>query len=180
MEGVRVRETYARLSRETGVPWQGRSYRRDRWAGADPINRALSCANACLYGVCQAAIVATGYSPALAFVHTGKLLSFVYDIADLYKTEASIPVAFAAVAEGTHDLEGRVRRRCRDAFHDQRVLDRIVPDIERVLTVPVPQRELPGGDFDSDPARPGGLWDPETGEVPGGVNQADVAPPEEE
>lgn len=28
-EGVRVREAYARASRETGVPWHGRAYRRD-------------------------------------------------------------------------------------------------------------------------------------------------------
>lgn len=48
MEGARVREVYARLSRETGVPWTGRSYDRTNWGSADPVNRALSCANSCL------------------------------------------------------------------------------------------------------------------------------------
>src|SRR5579875_2210455 len=84
-EGIRVREAYARASRATGVPWKGRSYQRDQWGSTDPINRALSAANSCLYGVCHAAIVSAGFSPALGFIHTGKMLSFVYDIADLYK-----------------------------------------------------------------------------------------------
>ncbi len=94
MEGVRVREAYAKAAREAGVPWSGRSYRRDEWSKADPVNRALSAANACLYGICHAAVVSAGFSPALGFIHTGKMLSFVYDVADLYKTAVTIPVAF--------------------------------------------------------------------------------------
>jgi CRISPR-associated protein Cas1 len=92
-EGIRVRESYARASRATGVPWHGRSYVSTNWAAADPVNRALSCANSCLYGICHAAIVSMGYSPALGFIHTGKMLSFVYDIADLYKADLTIPLA---------------------------------------------------------------------------------------
>ena len=166
-EGIRVRESYARASRETGVPWHGRSYQRGNWGAADPVNRALSSANSALYGICHAAIVSAGYSPALGFIHTGKMLSFVYDIADLYKAELAIPVAFAAVADAAEGLEGRVRRACRDAFHTGRLLQRIVPDIEQALKAGMSE-----DDFDRDSARPGGLWDPELGEVEGGINQA--------
>jgi CRISPR-associated endonuclease Cas1 subtype I-E len=67
-EGIRVRETYARLSRQTGVAWYRRSHNRGDWHSADPINRAVSAANSCPYGVCHAAIVSAGYSPALGFV----------------------------------------------------------------------------------------------------------------
>lgn len=168
-EGIRVREAYAQASRRSGVAWSGRSYRRERWSDADPVNRALSSANSCLYGLCHAAIVSAGYSPALGFIHTGKQLSFVYDVADLYKTELTIPLAFQIVAEGENDLEGRVRRACRDVFHAKRLLGQILPDVERALEV--------GGDpseeFDMDEALPGGLWDPEHGEVEGGVNHSD-------
>jgi CRISP-associated protein Cas1 len=169
-EGMRVREAYAKASRETGVEWAGRSYRSSDWGSADPINRALSCANSCLYGVCHAAIVSAGYSPALGFIHTGKMLSFVYDVADLYKTELSIPVAFRAVTEGDAKLESRVRRACRDQFHKSRLLHRIVPDLDLVLSVGTTGEEEPDTDFDSDEAAPGGLWDPELGEVAGGVD----------
>jgi CRISP-associated protein Cas1 len=169
MEGVRVRQTYARASAQTGVPWSGRSYRREQWSHSDPVNRALSAANSCLYGVCHAAIVSAGYSPALGFIHTGKMLSFVYDVADLYKTEVTIPVAFRTTAVGIDNLETRVRRACRDAFRDSRLLQRIVPDIERALG-PVP-KDLLDADFDTDPATPGSLWDDRVGEVEGGVNR---------
>ncbi|RIK38486.1 MAG: type I-E CRISPR-associated endonuclease Cas1 [Chloroflexi bacterium] len=173
LEGARVRTAYFTASQETGVPWTGRKIVRDNWQAADPVNRALSSANSCLYGVCHAAIVSAGYSPALGFVHTGKMLSFVYDIADLYKTEVSIPIAFRAVADGVDDLERQVRYRCRDAFHEQRLLQRIVPDIERALGAAAAAAERQ--DLDEFVATPGGLWDPEVGEVRGGVNWAAVA-----
>lgn len=168
-EGIRVREAYAAASRLTGVEWSGRSYRRERWAAADPVNRALSSANSCLYGICHAALVSVGFSPALGFIHTGKQLSFVYDIADLYKAELTIPLAFELVAESDADLEGRVRRACRDVFRSRRLLGRIVPDVERVLEA----GDGPGDGFDADEALPGGLWDPEVGDVAGGVNHGD-------
>lgn len=171
-EGIRVREAYARASRETNVEWRGRSYTSTNWAAADPINRALSCANSCLYGICHAAIISAGYSPALGFIHTGKMLSFVYDIADLYKTDITIPIAFQAVAANSSNLESHVRRTCRDAFHTERLLQRIVPDIDWVLALD--RDKMPdSADIDSDAAIPGGLWDPDVGEVTGGVNRGD-------
>lgn len=172
-EGIRVRDAYARASQETGVEWSGRSYRTASWASADPVNRALSCANSCLYGICQAAILSAGYSPALGFIHTGKMLSFVYDVADLYKVQLTVPLAFQAAGAGSQDLEGRVRRACRDAFHTGRLLQRIVPDIEEALSVGGAWEGDEGVDFDSDDGLPGWLWDSEVGEVAGGINRAD-------
>lgn len=173
-EGIRVREAYVCASRETGVAWSGRSYQRSGWQQADPVNRALSTANSCLYGICHAAIVSAGYSPALGFVHTGKMLSFVYDIADLYKVEVTIPLAFRAAAEGAENLELHVRHACRDRFHKSDLLKRIVPDIARALSIDEGVVALDGPDFDGDDALPGGLWDPVQGEVGGGVNLGDA------
>lgn len=168
MEGVRVRDAYARAARETGVPWSGRSYRRDKWSNADPVNRALSVANACLYGICHAAIVSAGFSPALGFIHTGKMLSFVYDVADLYKAEVTIPVAFRAAAEEKDGLERRVRVTCRDGFVSTRLLERIIPDVQSALMLPKRRTACKSGPFDQDAAAPGSLWDPLKGEVEGG------------
>jgi CRISPR-associated protein Cas1 len=157
-EGYRVREAYARFSRETGVPWTGRSYERNRWQGADPINRALSAANACLYGLCHAAILSAGYSPALGFIHTGKQLSFVYDIADLYKLDVTVPAAFQVTAEGEQELERRVRICLRDYFRREKLVGRIIPDIQEILADETPPEEL--GAYDEDAARPADLWTP--------------------
>jgi CRISPR-associated protein Cas1 len=133
MEGARVRQAYARLAEEYGVEWHGRSYDQDNWSAGDPLNRALSAANSCLYGICHAAILSAGYSPAIGFIHTGRMLSFVYDVADLYKTEITVPLAFRIASEGTAELERRVRLAARDLFHEARLMQRILPDIAEVL-----------------------------------------------
>ncbi len=171
-EGVRVRDAYAAASRETGVAWSGRSYRREEWAKADPINRALSAANSCLYGVCHAAIVSAGYSPALGFIHRGKGLSFVYDVADLYKTEVTIPIAFRTVAEDAEHVERRVRYRMRDSFRAARMLPRLITDLDSLFALSGEPIRTATNDFDVDEALPGGLWDPGSEEVEGGVNYA--------
>lgn len=171
IEGIRVRNTYARFSRETGVLWSGRTYDRSDWHAADPVNRALSAANSCLYGVCQAAIVSIGCSPALGFIHTGKQLSFVYDIADLYKTEFSIPIAFAVAQENPAEVERAARLRCRDLFREKKLLQRIVPDIQHLLGVEIEDLFLP----DEDPALPTALWTP-AGEEGAGVTDTPALP----
>lgn len=135
IEGVRVREKYEALAKKYGVPWEGRRYDPAQWTRADPINRAISAANACLYGVTEAAVLVAGYSPAVGFLHTGKPLSFVYDIADLYKFEVSVPIAFEVVAGGAREVESAVRRRLRDVFKERKLMARLVPDIEAVLDV---------------------------------------------
>lgn len=189
-EGARVRDSYARLSKETGVPWNGRAYRRDDWNSADPVNRALSAANACLYGLCHAAIVATGFSAGLGFVHVGKQLSFVYDVADLYKVDVTVPAAFRAIREGVSGIESRVRRGCRDLFYSTRLLERIVPDIQRVIGL-VPQKarlvvhrgtEDPSELGPDEPeqglgAEPGALWNADGPRLEGGQNFGRAAPP---
>ena len=163
-EGVRVRTVYARASKESGVAWQGRNYTRGHWGNADPVNRALSAGAACLYGVCHAAIVSAGYSPGLGFVHTGKQLSFVYDVADLYKTEVLVPTAFALAAEGAEKIETRVRHTLRDAIRETRLLERVVNDLHGLFSGNAEASER----FAADGAAPGELWDPQ-GNVEGGV-----------
>jgi len=173
-EGVRVRDAYARASRETGAPWHGRFYDRNDWSSADPVNRALSAANSCLYGVCQAGILALGLSPALGFIHTGKMLSFVYDIADLYKTQVSIPIAFRVVSEAEDKLESRARRAVRDTLRERKLLKTIVADIQSALDLQGRGRLKPDDvDFDSDPALPGALWNPSGSDDAGGRNFSD-------
>ena len=165
MEGVRVRDTYAYWSRETGVPWRGRNYQRGSWQAADPVNRALSSGAAFLYGLCHAAIVSAGYSPALGFIHTGKQLSFVYDVADLYKAELLIPAAFRVVAEADTQVESRLRQILRERTKEVRLLERAVNDLHRLFALGDAEDSEA---YAADGARPGALWDPD-GDVEGGI-----------
>ncbi len=167
-EGARVRRAYRQASDATGVAWSGRSYRQDEWAASDPVNRALSAANACLYGICHAAIVSIGCSPGLGFIHVGKQLSFVYDIADLYKAELSIPIAFTAAAQGALDVSRSARHAAREAFREANLLERVVTDLRSLLDA-----DCGDDDCDTRAASPGGLWDPGSGPVSGGQNYAE-------
>lgn len=182
MEGLRVRRVYQDLAAVHNIPWEGRTYDQDDWFKGSAANRALSSANACLYGVCHAAIVAAGYSPAIGFIHTGKLLSFVYDVADLYKTEVTIPVAFRLASTVTTKLETEVRKECRKAFHAARLMDRILPDIAEVLNAcddPGESAEELEGRAHSlaDGGTPGGLPGESKPASPGRTVEASDEPP---
>lgn len=134
IEGARVRETYKLIAKKYGVEWKGRNYDTSEWDKGDLPNRCLSSATACLYGVTEAAVLAAGYAPAVGFIHTGKPLSFVYDVADVYKFETVVPVAFKIAAKCPHNPEQLVRIACRDVFRESRLLDRIIPGIEEMLS----------------------------------------------
>lgn len=139
IEGVRVREIYALLARQFGVDWRRRSYDPKDWEAGDIPNRCLSSATACLHGLTEAAVLAAGYAPAIGFLHTGKPLSFVYDIADLFKLDTVVPEAFRIAgqhARGKLDMapDRAVRLACRDAFRRSGLLGRIVPTIEQILS----------------------------------------------
>lgn len=164
-EGARVRWIYRQESDRTGVDWRRRDYDPDRFDDSDAINQALSAAHSCLYGVVHAAVVSLGCAAGLGFVHTGHSRAFVYDIADLYKADVTIPIAFDVVSEESTDVSGDTRRRVRDALRESEVLARCVKDIKRLL--------LPSeiDDFDVDVLH---LWDDRVGAVAGGVDYSEV------
>ena len=118
--------------------------------------------------------MALGFSPALGFVHTGKMLSFVYDVADLYKAEISIPLAFRVAASEVENVERAARIGCRDLFRETRLLDRLPKDLDRLFEGEALDEEA---DFDGDAALPGALWDG-AGSVPGGVGYGGGSPGE--
>lgn len=136
-EGARVRKVYNTLAKKYSVTWTGREYDVDDFESGSVVNQALSAANVALYGLVYSIIVALGISPGLGFVHTGHDLSFVYDVADLYKADLTIPIAFEVAANyGKEDDIGRITRlRLRDAFTDGKTMARIVKDLQYLLEI---------------------------------------------
>lgn len=132
-EGARVRRIYRQHADRTGVFWQSRRYDPQNFEGSDPINQALSAAHACLYGIVHAVVVSLGCVPGLGFVHTGHSRAFVYDIADLYKAQVTIPVAFDVVAESEQDVAGRTRRAVRQQVRDGKLMQQCAQDVQRLL-----------------------------------------------
>ena len=139
IEGARVKKLYQLIAREHGVTFERRHYDPVDWKAADLPNRCLSAATSCLYGLSEAAVLAAGYAPAIGFLHRGKPLSFVYDLADIYKFETVVPTAFQVagrIMNGRGDglaPERQVRIACRDAFRRTNLLDRLIPSIAEIL-----------------------------------------------
>jgi CRISPR-associated protein Cas1 len=149
IEGQRVKRIYQLLARKYGVEWKARNYDYTEWKSGDLPNRCLSAATACLYGITEAAILAAGYAPAVGFIHTGKPLSFVYDIADLFKFETVVPIAFQVASKKPSQADQMVRVLCRDMFRQTKILEKIIPTIEEILAaggveIPeVPEESVP-------------------------------------
>lgn len=162
-EGARVRSVYRAQSRQHNVEWTKREYDPDNYEGGSVINQALSSANVALYGIVYSVVAALGLSPGLGFVHTGHDLSFVYDVADLYKAEYSIPIAFEVAAQsGADDDVGRMARlKMRDALVDGRLMQRIVKDLQFLLDVEEDEEMF----IDTI-----NLWDDKDRLIPHGVN----------
>lgn len=162
MEGQRVKAHYRLLAQQYKIGRFRRSYDPSSWDTQDPVNLALFSANTCLYGIVHAAVTALGCSPAIGYVHSGNQQAFVYDIADLYKAELTIPLAFSLHASPQPEAEAR--RSFRDGLRLFKLLPRIVTDIQALLApglvfeVPDPEEQLVN------------LWDPVSGAIPGGAN----------
>lgn len=132
-EGRRVKDCYREQAARTGIIWRGRKYTPGDFASGDAVNQAITAAAQAMYGIAHAVVCALGCSPALGFVHSGHELAFVLDIADLYKTEVGIPIAFDAAAESSEEVAARTRRLLRDRIYELRLLDRVVEDIKHLL-----------------------------------------------
>jgi CRISPR-associated protein Cas1 len=170
-EGARVKTAYRTEADRAGVEWRRRDYDPADFGGSDALNQALSAATACLYGVVHAVVVALGASPALGFVHTGHDKSFVYDMADLYKVELAVPVAFGVAA--THedaDIPSEARRRMRDAIVSAGLLERCAGDVRRLLLEEGESEVIPE---DNEPGLVR-LWDGRSGSLAAGQNYDEV------
>lgn len=136
-EGARIRNLYRQEAKRYEIDWTKRDYDPNNYEDGSPVNKALSAANVALYGICHSVIVALGMSPGLGFVHTGHDKSFVYDIADLYKAEYTIPLAFKLASEVTEDEDiGRLARlRLRDKCVDGKLMKKIVKDLQYLMEI---------------------------------------------
>ena len=132
-EGRRVKERYRYEAARVGLTWNGRQYVPGDFDSGDIANQAVTAAAQCMYGIAQTTVAALGCSPGLGFIHSGHELAFVLDIADLYKTEVAIPVAFETAAESPDDVGSRTRRAIRDRVNEVGLLRRCVHDIKRLL-----------------------------------------------
>ena len=139
MEGHRVRALYQQKAEQYKVGWAGRSYTPGKIELSDLTNRIMTIANGCLYSVITSCVCALGFSPHLGFIHSGSPLPFVYDLADLYKEDLCIDLAFSLTLEmaGQYDkhlMSARLRQR----MIDRNLVAQICKDLFEVLGIKEP------------------------------------------
>ena len=134
MEGYRVRQAYEEKAIQYNVGWKGRCYQPGKFEMGDITNQVLTSANAALYGILTSAIYSMGYSPHIGFIHSGSPLPFVYDLADLYKENLCIDLAFSLSLEmaGTYN-KAKVLSEFRKRVIEQDLLVQVGLDIQAVL-----------------------------------------------
>ncbi len=134
MEGARVRKLYEEKAQEYHVGWKGRSFTPGKFELSDVTNQILTASNAALYALLSSALYTMGYSPHIGFIHSGSPLPFVYDLADLYKEDLCIDLAFSLTLEmaGKYN-KYRVSSEFRKRVLESNLLERIHPDIEELF-----------------------------------------------
>lgn len=136
IEGARVKEAYKRIAHEFGIEWQGRRYDRANPGAADAPNQAINHASSAVNAAAGIAIAATATIPQLGFIHEDSSQAWALDLADLYREEATLRIAFGAVQEsavGTRTLEQLVRRRANAMFTGTNLIPSMIERIKTLL-----------------------------------------------
>ena len=138
IEGSRMKVTYARIAAQFGIQWHGRRYDRQDPDSADYPNQAINHAASAIEGAAMVATAVAGVIPQLGFIHEDSGLSFCLDIADLFRDDVTLPVAFGAVREHTKNpsaqpLERVVRRLAAKAFHQQEIVVKMIDRIKELF-----------------------------------------------
>jgi CRISPR-associated protein Cas1 len=136
MEGARVKAAYARKAAEHVIHWQGRRYDRANPRSADLPNQAINHAASAVTAAASIAVMATATIPQLGFVHEDSASAWVLDIADLFREEVTLNVAFGAVKDAeTSDagLEKLVRLRANAIFARENVIPAMIDRIQALI-----------------------------------------------
>ena len=140
IEGGRMKESYRLIAQRFGVSWKGRRYNRQDPDSADAPNQAINHAATAVESAAAIAVACTSTLPQLGFIHEDSDQSFVLDIADLYRTSVTLPVAFASAKEleTNHGdtLDRIVRRRASRAFRKEKLIPKMIDRIKELFEKP--------------------------------------------
>jgi CRISPR-associated protein Cas1 len=139
IEGARMKESYKLIAQQFGIDWVGRHYDRGNPEASDHPNQAINHAATAVEAAAMIAVAATGTIPALGFIHEDSGNAWTLDIADLFRTEIMLPVAFGAVREAAQDskqpLERHVRRLAGRVFAKKQLIAHMIDAIKEALAV---------------------------------------------
>jgi CRISP-associated protein Cas1 len=134
-EGARVKRSYQLAAERHGISWSGRRYDRANPDAADFPNQALNHAATATTAAAAVAVASVGAIPQLGFIHEDSGQAFVLDVADLYRHDVTLDIAFGAAKECTKSgdsIDRLVRHRAAKLFRQRGVIPGM---IERIKTL---------------------------------------------
>jgi len=146
-EGARIKRSYQLAAQRFGIPWNGRIYDRQNPDASDSPNQALNHAATAMSAAATVAVASLAAIPQLGFIHEDSGQAFVLDIADLYRHDVTLEIAFGAVQEslkGKEPFERLVRRRAAKILRQRAVIPSMIDKIKTLLHLnsePLPDKE---------------------------------------
>lgn len=138
-EGARVREGYQLLARKYRIEWRGRRYDRQHPDSADVPNQAINHVSTFVEAAADIAVAAVGALPPLGFIHEESSNAFTLDVADLWRMEVTVPVAFAVAAKVDRNpglkLEREARYQAAAAFRQRKLIPEMIDQIKGILGI---------------------------------------------
>ncbi|VXC89518.1 CRISPR-associated endonuclease Cas1 [Burkholderia sp. 8Y] len=147
IEGARVKTIYRLRAQQFGIDWNGRHYDRANPEAADLANQAINHAATAVQAAAAIAVQALAAVPQLGFIHEDSGQAFVLDIADLFRDDVTLSIAFAAVKQaerGAETIDRLVRREAARVFRKQQVIPAMIDRIKQVLRVDEKLEEADG------------------------------------
>jgi CRISPR-associated protein Cas1 len=140
IEGARIKESYKLVAQRFGIIWHGRRYDRQNPNAADLPNQAINHAATFVEAAADIAVAAVGALPPLGFIHEDSSNAFTLDVADLYRIDITLPLAFSAVQaiqqkKSDLTIEREVRKRAARAFRQEKLIPRMIDRIKELFDV---------------------------------------------
>jgi len=139
IEGGRIKETYKLLAQQFKVSWHGRRYDRQNPTKTDIPNMAINHAATFVEAAADIAVASVGALPPLGFIHEDSSNAFTLDIADLWRVEVTLPLAFSVARRAMDDpalaLERELRKEAALLFRQQKLIPKMIDRIKELLDV---------------------------------------------
>lgn len=135
-EGARIKRSYQLAAERHGIRWNGRNYDRDNPNLGDLPNQALNHAASAMRAAAAIAVASVGAIPQLGFIHEDSGQSFVLDIADLYRHDVTLDIAFGAAKQAhksPEPVERLVRQRAAALLCQKAVIPGMIDRIKLLL-----------------------------------------------
>lgn len=137
IEGTRIKRVYSNLAQQFDVEWNGRRFDRSNPDANNLINKTINHAAVAMYAAANIAVASVGAIPQLGFIHESSGHAFALDIADLFRSDTTLPIAFEAARKcqrrSDFDPESTTRRLAAQRMRRDDVIPNMIDKIKKVL-----------------------------------------------